>query len=145
MKVHRQVEFTGLVDQHAKYIVLEGAVFVFAGNTAELNATPQYPDRSRLPDDFRNRFVFIEWGYDVKLERTLTLLANPNAEEWFARVQTVRALVAKTGVPLTVSPRTSVNGAKLLALGMSQKEVEAAVLWQHAPKSIVDRVTGGAE
>jgi len=122
----------------------EGTRFVFAGNTAGLGATPQYPDRQVLPMDFRDRFVFIDWPVDESLERDLALAHNPKAGEWVAFVQKVRANIHAAALPLSASPRASITGARLLGMGWTWEDTCQAALWRHAPASVVKRARGEA-
>lgn len=115
---------------------------VFAGNTVGLGATPMYPDRSVLPADFRDRLVFVEMPVDETLERSLALARNADAGAWVDYVQATRKEVTKQGLPLVVSPRASMNGATLLALGWNMTQVADAMLWRGAPDSMVRRAKG---
>ena len=128
----------GLVLKHK-----EARLFA-AANTVGLGATPQYPERNVLPADFRDRFTFLTMDYDEALERKLALAQNPDAGEWVEFVQTVRARIAKAGSPIFATPRASLTGATLLAIGWSRKDVEAAVLWKGAPDAMVARAKGDA-
>jgi MoxR-like ATPase len=128
----------GLVRKHEWFRCM------FAGNTVGLGATPQFPDRSRLPDDFRDRVVYIHVGVDMKLEREIALAFNPKADNWVDRVQAVRERVNAAALPLSITPRASSQGARLLALGWALADVERACLWRHAPDAIVRRANGEA-
>jgi hypothetical protein len=44
-------------------------------------------------------------------------------------VQRVRKSVKKNSLRVLISPRASIKGAKLLAIGIPRNEVELAVLW----------------
>jgi len=93
------------------------AICVAAGNTAMLGASDQYSSRNRADFAARERFVFIEWEYDAELERAAALAENPNAAPWINWVQTVRETVKRLDLKVVASPRSSIQGARLLRDG----------------------------
>lgn len=103
----------------------EDFVCIAAGNTYGRGADRQYVGRNQLDASTLDRFVVITMDYDEDLE--MQLAGNP---EWTQYVQRVRAATEAEKVRHIVSPRASINGAKLLASGMSRQEVEETVLWK---------------
>lgn len=98
---------------------------VLAANTFGTGADRQYVSASQLDAATLDRFkAKIEWPYDEALETAI----SGNAA-WAARVQSVRTAVDALKVRHIVSPRASIEGAKLLAAGFSQTEVEAMAIW----------------
>lgn len=128
----------GLIAKHGM------ARFMAGTNTPGLGATPMYPDRNVLPADFRSRWVMLRMDVDEKLERTIALSHNAEAGDWVTFVQEVRVRIAKAGLPINASPRAAIDGADLMTLGYSRKEIEQAVLWQEAPDAMVRRAKGDA-
>lgn len=108
----------GIVPRHPDCVIIAGA------NTAGNGASSEYNGRFKQDAAFLDRFVYLEWGVDEKLESAI----SPNAA-WTERVQSIRAKVTERGVKgHLVTPRATVYGAALLAAGLSQKQVEAMVL-----------------
>lgn len=106
-----------IVDKHADCIIIAAA------NTYGLGATAEYVGRNRLDAAFLDRFVQLDWPYDTDLE----MAVSPNLG-WTARVQAVRAAVAKKGLRVMITPRASIYGAALLSQGMDPKIVESMTL-----------------
>jgi len=98
---------------------------IAAGNTYGRGADRQYVGRNQLDAATLDRFTMIDIDYDESLE--LALAGNA---DWTRHVQSVRKAIVSTGVRHIVSPRASINGAKLLAAGWAQAEVEEAVVWK---------------
>lgn len=99
--------------------------FIAAANTFGNGANRVYVGRNQLDGATLDRFAFMVWDYDEKLERQLC--AN---SAWVGRVQSIRAAVAKLNLRHIVSPRASINGAKLLDAGLSQTKVENMLIWR---------------
>lgn len=108
-----------MVDMHKDFVAIA------AGNTFGRGADRQYVGRNQLDAATLDRFVVFEVDYDPELERAI----SGNAE-WTTRVQTIRAAIEAEKVRHIVSPRASIIGAKLLAAGMDQKQVEESVVWK---------------
>lgn len=105
----------GMIDRHPDFVLIAAA------NTWGHGATDAYVGRNKLDKAFLNRFTYkLDWQYDEDLE--MATAPNP---AWTKRVQQVRANVARgTGLQIIISPRISYEGAKLLAAGFSQSDVE---------------------
>jgi cobaltochelatase CobS len=96
---------------------------VAAGNTVGQGATQEYVGRNRLDTAFLSRFVTLDWEYDEALE-----LATTPDVTWTKRVQTLRARAKVKGLRVLITPRASYMGGRLLAAGLSRKEVEDATI-----------------
>jgi MoxR-like ATPase len=103
----------------------ENFLCVAAANTFGTGADRQYVGRNQLDAASIDRFAFLEWPYDEKLESQLA-----GNEEWTGYVQKIRKAVAALKIRHVVSPRASIQGAKLLSAGMNRAEVEEAVIWK---------------
>jgi len=91
---------------------------VAGANTFGQGATVEYVGRAKIDAAFLDRFSFLAWGYDEKLEREVSL--DP---EWTAYVQKLRDRAKSRGLKVVISPRASIRGGELLASGMSRDEV----------------------
>lgn len=109
-----------------------------AGNTPLRGASRQYVGRNQLDAASVDRFAFLSFGYDEALE--MAAAGNP---QWVRYVQAVRRAVADRGLDgdVLVTPRASIDGAKLLAAGMSWEAASDAVLWKGLDPDTVQQIT----
>jgi dynein-related subfamily AAA family protein len=124
----------GIVKRHADFILIA------TGNTAGLGANPAYPERRPFDSAFRDRFVYLKWDYDTKLERKLALALNPKATEWVNWVQRVRVWGGKNLPRLLVSPRASIVGADLLLTFPAVAHVAEMVIFRGIDQDSVSKV-----
>lgn len=96
-----------MVQRHDDFVV------VATGNTSGRGANPRYPDRRPFDSAFAERFQYLEWRYDVQLERELARRQHPDADRWVDWIHVVRAHADEHKLRLTVSPRASIRGAQL--------------------------------
>jgi MoxR-like ATPase len=126
----------GMQKKHKDAVAIAGA------NTIGLGANRQYVGRAQLDGATLDRFVQVEIHYDENLE---TALANSTftqfggtdlalMTEWLSLVRKVRAKLATMGSQAIVSPRASINGAKLLAAGMTAQQITPMILTKHLSK-----------
>jgi len=120
----------GMVKRHADFVC------VAAGNTWGRGANRVYVGRCQIDGATLDRFAFLEWGYDEKLERSMA----GDQGLWCDHVQAVRAAVDRLGVRHVVSPRASMFGGQMLAAGFGLDQVEAMVLWKGLDADSVSKV-----
>lgn len=108
---------------------------IIAANTYGTGADRVYVGANQLDASTLDRFVFFDFGYDEKLERLLT-----NNPDWCNRVQDIRRGVEKEQARIVVSPRATLNGAKLLGAGWEMKDVEKAVIWKGIDPELRTRI-----
>lgn len=92
---------------------------IAAGNTYGKGADRQFVGRNQLDDATLDRFVFITWDYDPKIE---SFLAAGNTD-WLKKVKAYREAAEALRMRIVISPRATKNGAKLLAAGLPEAEV----------------------
>lgn len=107
-------------------------VLIATGNTYGNGANRQYVGRNQIDAATLNRFVIEEFPYDEDLE--MAIAGNP---EFTNYVQQVRAEMQTERV--IVSPRASINGAKLLAAGWDVMEVVESVLIAGWPQNLREK------
>lgn len=107
----------GMISKHEDFVI------VMAGNTYGHGATTDYVGRNKIDAATLDRFAFIHFDYDEDLE-----MAVASNKEWTKKVQRIRKEVAAKKIKAIVSPRASINGSKLLATGMEEKEVMELVI-----------------
>lgn len=109
----------GTVKRHANFMCIAG------GNTTMRGADNQYLSGQQQDASSVNRFAFLYWPYDEKLELAIT-----SNKEWCAFVQRVRKAVAERGIDCLVTPRASLDGSLLLAQGFDWPDVAEMVIWK---------------
>ncbi|WP_221568635.1 AAA family ATPase [Alkalihalobacillus sp. TS-13] len=109
------------VPRHENFVLIAGA------NTFGDGASNDYVGREQLDAATLDRFAIVEWSYDEALEQKA---AGEDQTDWVIYVQEVRAAAELAGVSLLVTPRASINGAKLLRKGMDRETVANLVLWK---------------
>jgi hypothetical protein len=134
---------------------------VAAANTFGRGADRQYVGRMQLDAASLDRFVTLDWQYDIGLEAALIGIARPEkalepakvepmqdeskiavaAALWFQRVQDVRAKIEQQKIRHVVSPRATIFGAKLLSAGWPQSMVEDCVLWKGLDKDQINKIS----
>lgn len=102
-------------------------ICLVACNTYGHGANIDYIGRNRLDGATLDRFVVVNVGYDVKLEKILT-----GNEQWHKIIEKIRSNIKKQGIKMIVSPRASMNGADLLDAGFKIEEVLDMVIFKGA-------------
>jgi cobaltochelatase CobS len=116
----------GMVRRHDDFVLVATA------NTVGNGATQEYVGRNPLDKAFLDRFAKVEIGYDESVEDAMLAsvgdVAPELAQRWLATVRQARKNVADYGLKVIVSPRATLNGAKLLRQGFSLADaVEATI------------------
>lgn len=120
-----------LVQRHTDFVC------VCAANTYGLGGTHDYVGRMKQDAAFLDRFVSQDWPIDEDLETRLA-----GNEQWSKYVQGVRARALAKGVRVVISPRASILGAALLAVGESWEAVCAATLRRGMTAEMWDSIKG---
>jgi len=121
----------GMVKRHPDFIFIAGA------NTYGSGADRSYVGRAQLDAATLDRFAFIDWPYDEDLEADLV------GKEWIAwhhRILEYRRNAENHGLKVVISPRASINGAKLLAAGMKQDKVEKMLIFKGLDAQTVAKI-----
>ncbi len=92
--------------------------FIAAANTYGTGATHEYVGRTKLDAATLDRFVMLDWFYDEALERAIA-----GDTPWTTYVQSVRARCKDLGIKHLVTPRASIRGNDLLAIGVEPAKV----------------------
>ena len=126
------------VERHPDFCVIA------CGNTYGTGADREYVGRMQLDAATLDRFAFIEVDYDTRLECQLGR-AHFEAhggtdmvacDRWIATVQGARAAVSERKLRHVVSPRATINGAKLIARGVAVSKVLDMVLFKGAADDV---------
>jgi len=108
---------------------------IAAANTYGQGADRQYVGRNQLDAASLDRFAFLDWKYDENLERELA-----KNQDWSNYVQKIRRYIETQKIRHVVSPRASINGAKLLAEGISRETVEQTIIWKGLDESVKTKI-----
>ena len=108
-----------VVKRHANCVIIAAA------NTFGLGGTSDYVGRVKLDAATLSRFVWLDWQYDERLEKSLA-----NNDKWFNRVTSIRRRCKELGLKLLVTPRATYTGAALLKAGIPQQTVELLTIKQ---------------
>lgn len=117
-------------------------VLIGCANTNLRGGDASHAQRRPLDAATVDRFVRLVWPYDEDLEERLTLEINPAAGPWLAWVRCARKYAEANYPGLVVSPRASLNGARLLKIGgFSLEEIaDGTVFLGGCDKATRDRV-----
>ena len=113
----------GSVDKHKDFYCIAAA------NTYGRGADRVYVGRSQMDGASLDRFVIIDLDYDEKLEKILA-----GNDDWTRFVQEARKATMNQKIRHIISPRASIEGAKLLSAGLSRSIVEQATVWKGLDK-----------
>ena len=123
----------GCIKKHEKFLCIAAA------NTFGKGADRLYVGRNQLDAATMDRFAVIEVDYDEKLERALA-----GNDDWVDYVQSIRKAVFALKIRHVVSPRASINGAKLLAAGIARDNVIDSVIWKGLDKDSITKIKAQA-
>jgi energy-coupling factor transporter ATP-binding protein EcfA2 len=113
----------GLLKLHPMFKIIA------TGNTAARGGNIMHAGRQALDAATLDRFVCIDFAYDLDLEERMVLAVAPtNGQQVLKWVRDVRAWVSKNDVKLVVSPRAAVN----IAVGSEDAPFDNETLVQHA-------------
>lgn len=117
------------VMRHKDFRIIIGA------NTYGTGADRQYVGANQLDASTLDRFVFFDFGYDEKLE----MMISGNIK-WCGRVQKLRKAAFAEKARIVISPRASINGAKLIDIGWKQPAVENSTIWKGIDRDLRERI-----
>jgi cobaltochelatase CobS len=110
-------------------------VLICAANTYGRGADRMYVGRNQLDAATLDRFVVIDWDYDVELEQEISA-----DRKWCGKVNKIRQAVADLKEKMVVSPRASIKGAMLLKAGFSEERVMDMVIFKGINQEVRARV-----
>ena len=110
-------------------------ILIAAANTYGLGGDIQYVGRNQLDAATLDRFIVLDFPYDEKLEATFT-----KNKKWFDRVVLTRKTASKLHERVVISPRATVNGAKLLDIGFPEKQVVDMTIYKGVNSGVKNRI-----
>lgn len=125
----------GIFPKHADFVL------VATGNTAGRGANPMFPERRPFDSAFAERFTYLYWDYDTKLEKAIALSINPASKPWFDWILKTRSYCQKNHPRVLISPRASFKGAAyLLDPPLSIEQIAESVIWKGLGKDTVAQI-----
>jgi MoxR-like ATPase len=126
----------GIAKRHPNFRVIGCA------NTYGTGADMVYVGRSQLDGATLDRYAVWPWEYDTEFELALALQHNTEASGWVGKVQNWRTNMLKHKIRHIISPRASINGARLLTVGFSEDECARMLVFKGLNKEQVEKIKG---
>ena len=121
----------GMVKRHADNCLVATA------NTFGTGADRVYVGSLQIDGATLDRFAFLEWPYDEAFEREIV-----GNDEWLGRVLRYRRNVEGHNLRVVISPRASIKGARMLAAGFEQDEVETMLIFKGCDAATIAKIKG---
>ena len=96
--------------------------YIIAAANTFWGATSEYCGRAKLDEATRDRFSFISWEYDNRLEDAVASSCHSDSElvsDWIACVRRCREAIASNRMKFVLSPRATFGGLNLMRCGAS--------------------------
>lgn len=119
-----------MVKKHPDFILCA------SGNTYGHGANRKYVGRLEIDGATLDRFVFVEIGYDEKLENNIC-----GNKAYAKLIQALRKRAQELKLRNIISPRASINGVKLLNAGLDIKDVLKYTVFRDMPDDVVKQLT----
>lgn len=131
----------GMVKRHPEFVAIA------AGNTFGNGATAEYVGRNPIDAATKDRFAVFGIDYDLDIEQAMldsVGLPTEVANGWLKAVRKARANVESYGLKVVVSPRATLNGARLIKSGsFSMAEVMDACILKGAKSDQAVKILEG--
>lgn len=122
----------------------EHCFLIFADNTALYGNDPRFPEREDVGGAFRDRLTYIDFPYDLKIEKSvLTRIfgSSVRALRFHSDVCAMRKWLEEQGdLPVFASPRFSYQCAKYLVAGVPVTKALSMTLFRGQTEDILCRV-----
>jgi MoxR-like ATPase len=119
-----------VVKRHPDFIVIASA------NTYGNGANASYIGSQGLNAATLDRFVFVSFDYDIRLESIIS-----TNKAWAAHVQAVRKRANDLNLKIVFSPRASIVGSKMInSKKFTWERTEELVLWKNLDALTIDKL-----
>lgn len=105
--------------------------FVASANTFGTGANRQYVGRNQLDAATLDRFAFLQWNIDPRVEESLAM--GKYGPAWLSCVRLARKFVDEQDMRIVVSPRATQRGSLLMAAGIDFNDVLHMALLSQFP------------
>ena len=126
----------GMIKKHANFYILAGA------NTYGTGADRQYVGRTQLDEATLKRFFVVEWVIDENLENSISGADDDKSKALVSKMQELRANASRAKLRVSVSPRDTIYGVRLLKSGMSEKAILQGLIFKGLDSSTISKLKG---
>lgn len=129
----------GMVKRHTDFLCVGTA------NTYGTGPNAQYVGRQALDAATLDRFVQVTVDVDEALEAHLvsSILDLGRADAWLTAVRRMRRNITENALRVICSPRTSLDGAKMIHAGFSMRQAADAKVLARLPEDQATKITNG--
>jgi len=127
----------GMIEVHPDFYIMAGA------NTYGTGADRQYVGRVQLDEATLKRFFAVEWEIDEAIENEIAGADDDASIALVAKIQELRANVNRLKLRVTVSPRDSKYGVRLLKAGMKQKDILKGLIYKNLDQATITKIEKG--
>lgn len=118
-------------------------VLVACANTYGTGATAQFIGRNALDAATLDRFTMVHVPVDEGLERHLAEAeSSEHGRAWHETIKRFRKNADKAGLKVVISPRSTIEGARMLEAGFSQEQVISMRVLRGLPEDVLAKVRG---
>ncbi len=115
---------------------------VATANTFGNGADRQYVSGQQLDKSTLDRFMVQECNYDETLEMKLAVAASAShGADWCKQVRVWRKRADEKRLPVIISPRASISGARLLEAGLDSETVKGLTIFTGLNQEAVTTLT----
>lgn len=141
----------GMKQKHKDFCLIAGL------NTYGMGANRVYVGRNQLDGATLDRFVMIDWDYDEGLEGAIVGVTRKSPvctldeggiltpDQWMDYVLKVRKACEQLAIRHVISPRATIHGSKLFAVGVGRKHVEQMVLFKGLDAATVTKILSACQ
>jgi len=125
-----------VIKRHKDFVV------VGSGNTSGGGPNPMFPTRRPFDKAYSERFTYLAWNYDEKLERTVALAINADvAPVWHDYLVGLRKYCKQHFPMILVSPRATFKGCKYMKDSVvSIEKMLDAIIWKGYDQDSVTKI-----
>jgi MoxR-like ATPase len=126
----------GMIEKHVDFILVAGA------NTWGNGATPEFVGRNKLDLATKKRFFMLDWDYDESIELQISDAVTPEETELVNELQKYRATARSLELRVSITPRDSIYGVRLLRAGTDKKTILKGLVFADLDKSTISKIKG---
>ena len=126
----------GMIDKHDNFVLVAGA------NTWGNGATPDFVGRNKLDLATKKRFFMLAWDYDETIEEQIADAKTAEELALVSELQKYRAKARKLELRVSITPRDSMYGVRLLRAGMSLDEILQGLVFADLDEATSSKIKG---
>ena len=126
----------GMIDKHENFVLVAGA------NTWGNGATPDFVGRNKLDLATKKRFFMLAWDYDESIEEQIADAKTEKELQLVSELQKYRAKARKLELRVSITPRDSIYGVRLLRAGMPLYEILQGLVFADLDEATSSKLKG---